>query len=182
MEKSTQGLDYLNAVLRMMRDEVEQEGGLTQGVYEQLLQRFTDQPNSLTQEFLRLLERFQENESVFAEVVAPGGTAAESMDEEEMTLEELKESQRQMVLEVIEGKLARYEKLSVQMAEREDKEETARQAANVLPSADVLDKILRYESALERQLYRAMNQLERLQRRREGEDVPAPVTLALARG
>ena len=40
-----------------------------------------------------------------------------------------------------------------------------------------LDKIIRYEASLDRQLYKAINQLERLQRRRKGEDLPAPVVL-----
>ena len=40
-----------------------------------------------------------------------------------------------------------------------------------------LDKIIRYEASLDRQLYKAINQLERLQRRRKGEDVPAPGVL-----
>jgi hypothetical protein len=39
---------------------------------------------------------------------------------------------------------------------------------------------LRYEAALERQFYQALNQLERLQRRRQGETVPAPVSVELA--
>jgi hypothetical protein len=39
-----------------------------------------------------------------------------------------------------------------------------------------VDKILRYETALERQLFRAMTELERLQRRRLGENAPPPVT------
>lgn len=50
----------------------------------------------------------------------------------------------------------------------------------MLPSEATLDKILRYETALERQLYRAMNQLERLQRRRQGEDIPAPLTMEVS--
>jgi len=40
-----------------------------------------------------------------------------------------------------------------------------------------LDKIIRYEASLDRQLYKAINQLERLQRRRKGEDLPPPVVL-----
>jgi hypothetical protein len=40
-----------------------------------------------------------------------------------------------------------------------------------------VDRIIRYEASLDRQLYKAINQLERLQRRRKGEDVPAPVVL-----
>jgi len=44
-----------------------------------------------------------------------------------------------------------------------------------IPEKDELDRLLRYEGAIERQLYKAMNQLERLQRMRSGECVPAPV-------
>jgi hypothetical protein len=43
-----------------------------------------------------------------------------------------------------------------------------------IPSKDELDRLLRYEGAIERH-YKAMNQLERLQRMRSGENVPAPV-------
>jgi hypothetical protein len=50
----------------------------------------------------------------------------------------------------------------------------------VLPSPEVLEKIMRYETMLERQKYRAMNQLERLQRRRRGEAVPPPLTLEVS--
>jgi hypothetical protein len=40
-----------------------------------------------------------------------------------------------------------------------------------------LDKIIRYEASLDRQLYKAINQLERLQRRHAGEQLPPPVVL-----
>lgn len=64
--------------------------------------------------------------------------------------------------------------------EREQAEEESRQAAAVLPSGEVLDKILRYETKLERQLFRAMSQLERLQRMRGGETVPLPLTMEIS--
>jgi CRISPR/Cas system-associated endonuclease Cas1 len=44
-----------------------------------------------------------------------------------------------------------------------------------IPKKDELDRLLRYEGAIERQFYRAMNQLERLQRLRSGDKVPALV-------
>ena len=37
--------------------------------------------------------------------------------------------------------------------------------------------MMRYETKLERQIYRAMNQLERLQRQRLGEIIPPPLTV-----
>jgi len=51
--------------------------------------------------------------------------------------------------------------------------------SSVLPSKLEMDTLLRYETAIERQLYRAIYQLERQQRRREGDYVPAPVQVDL---
>jgi len=49
---------------------------------------------------------------------------------------------------------------------------------NIPPKED-LHRLLRYEGAIERQFYKALNQLERLQRRRSGDSVPAPVEVDL---
>jgi hypothetical protein len=43
-----------------------------------------------------------------------------------------------------------------------------------------IDRILRYQTMINRQLFQAMNQLERLQRLRKGENVPAPLTLQVS--
>jgi hypothetical protein len=51
-----------------------------------------------------------------------------------------------------------------------------------LPPVDATDKLLRYEAHLDRQLYRAMDQLERLQRRRGGENIPPPLNISVGRG
>lgn len=40
--------------------------------------------------------------------------------------------------------------------------------------------LLRYQTTINRQLFQAMNQLERLQRLRKGENVPAPLNLQIA--
>jgi hypothetical protein len=50
-----------------------------------------------------------------------------------------------------------------------------------LPSSDDVDRILRYETANNRQLVYAINQLERLQRALKGEQIPAPVSLQVSR-
>jgi hypothetical protein len=49
-----------------------------------------------------------------------------------------------------------------------------------LPLGDDLDRILRYETTVQRQLVYAINQLERLQRSRKGEIVPAPVNVQVS--
>jgi hypothetical protein len=50
---------------------------------------------------------------------------------------------------------------------------------HAIPKGDALDNILRYEPAIERSLDRALNRLERLQRRRKGEPVLPPVNVQL---
>ena len=49
-----------------------------------------------------------------------------------------------------------------------------------LPLGVDLDRILRYETTIQRQLVYTINQLERLQRARKGEHVPAPVNVQIS--
>ncbi len=65
---------------------------------------------------------------------------------------------------------------------RESMEEEAHQSADVLPSAETLEKLRRYEVSLNKQMFRAMHELERLQRRRLGENVPAPQVVEISNG
>ena len=48
-----------------------------------------------------------------------------------------------------------------------------------VPKGGALDRVLRADAAAERNLGRAMDRLERLQRRREGEAVPPPLSVRL---
>ena len=48
-----------------------------------------------------------------------------------------------------------------------------------IPSKDELDRLLWYEGAIEPQLYKALNQLERMQRLRAGDSVPPPLEVDL---
>jgi hypothetical protein len=49
-----------------------------------------------------------------------------------------------------------------------------------IPDTHDLDRLLKYEGSIEKQFYKAINQLERLQRMRAGDNVPAPVNIDLA--
>ena len=59
---------------------------------------------------------------------------------------------------------------------------SAKRSSLHIPSPDKVANLVRYESAIHRQLYRAMDQLERRQRLRRGEFVPAPVKINLESG
>ncbi|HKA29100.1 MAG TPA: hypothetical protein VKH82_06990 [Candidatus Binatia bacterium] len=47
----------------------------------------------------------------------------------------------------------------------------------LVPQAGSLDRLLRYEAAIEKALYRALNELHRLQATRAGVPVPPPAAL-----
>jgi len=48
-----------------------------------------------------------------------------------------------------------------------------------IPGTEALDRLLRYQALNDRRLHRALTQLERLQRQRKGEYVPAPVKVSV---
>lgn len=49
-----------------------------------------------------------------------------------------------------------------------------------MPVGEEQDRILRYETSINRQLVYAIDQLERLQRARKGKHLPAPVSVQLS--
>lgn len=85
------------------------------------------------------------------------------------------------IIAIIDNRLERLATFKEYAIEREKLAVDAECRALSLPSADVIDKILRYEAHVDRQLYRAMDQLERLQRQRRGESVPPPLNVNLGR-
>jgi hypothetical protein len=112
--------------------------------------------------------------------VTPQKLEANRRNPEKLEPEALRAQHKEKVLNYLDQETRQLESEQGCRKARENSEERARQSAAVLPSAEVLEKILRYETALERQLFRAMNQLERLQRRRQGENIPAPLTMEIS--
>jgi hypothetical protein len=85
------------------------------------------------------------------------------------------------VIPIIENRLEKLGTLKEYVVERETLAEDAEARSFSLPSASATDKLQRYEAHVDRQLSRTMDQLERLQRRRKGENVPPPLTVNLGR-
>jgi hypothetical protein len=164
LEQSVWGCSYLLHCLNDVRKAVERDGELTEAALNDFKRCLREQ----ARDYGDKLTQFR------AWLVA---------NPEKLEPEALRARHKEEVLKYLDRKIRDREFLKGLREEREDAEEQAQQAAAVLPSEATLDKILRYEAALERQLYRAMNQLERLQRRRQGENIPAPVTMDIsARG
>lgn len=155
MQESSIGNAIIRGWLDEVRKSVEVEGALTEGAVKKLAGCFRDESNGLVRE----LEEFRAK------------METDSLDPA------VKERQKAETLAFLDRKISPFQFGLSQCAEEERYEEDARQAAAVLPSAETLDKILRYETKLERQMYRAMAQLERVQRIRRGEAIPAPLSV-----
>jgi hypothetical protein len=153
MEGSAMGCAVIEDWLAELRLTVEAEGSLTEEAIGKLTARFGGKANSLISQ----LDAFRLNEQA-ADAQGPDGKKAAA-------------------LALLDRKITGFRRHRQCLIEEDLHEEQARQAAAVLPSGKVLDKILRYETKLERQLYRAMAQLERVQRLRNGEHVPAPLAV-----
>ena len=85
-------------------------------------------------------------------------------------------------IDLCDEKINDHNKEIVELEKKKQKNRLRLQVINKLgniPSKDELDRLLRYEGAIERQLYKALNQLERMQRLRAGDNVPAPLEVDL---
>jgi len=159
MLETTPGLGRLINRLNSIRAIVEKDGELTEEALKETY--FDGEPGHLTEEIQKL--RMVEVEQT------------DGQDEAA-----LKTQRRDKILDALKKMAAHYMKKMESTIMREDEEEKAHQTADVLPSAEILNKILNYETRMDRQLYRALSQLERLQRARQGEVMPPPMSLEVS--
>ena len=161
MRESSLGCGLIEGWLNEIRKSVEQEGELTEAAVKTFGQLLRGKPNTITKGMEAILRKTAQNPDALDAAV-------------------LKERNKTQAMALLNRELSTLAWWKSQCKEREDCGEQARQAAAVLPAPDVLDKILRYQTTLERQLFRAMAHLERLQRMRRGEAVAAPVAVEVS--
>lgn len=161
MGDSVLGNRFLEKQLKEVRASVEQEGELTEAAIQSVI--FRGKPFGLTEDLEKLRSQLQLN---------PEGLEPSA----------LRTKQKEQSLAYLDKRLRHISWRKLDCEEREKMEEDARQAAAVLPSPEVLERLMRYETMLNRQLHGDMNLLERLQRRRQGEAVPPPLTMEVANG
>lgn len=159
MRDSAFGNSFMANQLRRVRAAVETEGELTEAAISGV--KFRGKPYRLTQELEELRQKVQ-------------------LNPDELSAEALRQRRKEEVLAHLDRDIRHLARAESRCEERERREEEAHQMAAVLPSVEVLEKIQRYETKLERQMFRAMAQLERLQRMRKGEAVPPPMAVAVA--
>lgn len=161
MEGSSLGNGILERWLSGVRVAVERDGELSEATVQRLVKQFGGKPNSLTVSLEKLRVRRQSNQ-------------------DGLKPEMLRQRNQQEALKWLDGEIGTYRMLKSECMIAEGMDEKARMAAAALPSAEVLEKIQRYETKLHRQIHRALAQLERVQRLRRGEAIPAPLTVELS--
>jgi hypothetical protein len=159
VQDSVLGNSVLKRWLGEVRAQVEKDGELTEAAVQKF--QYHDKQNRLSLALENLRLRLSQNANGADEATRRG-------------------ENKKQALAFIDRELADLRWLQNRCAKREAADEEARQAAAALPSMEVLEKILRYETKLERQMYRAVSQLERLRRMRQGEAIPPPMTMEVS--
>ena len=154
---SVEGIQFVIECLEQLRCEIETTGQVTEEKLREL-GHYEGGPNEIVCKLGALLASFKSNPK-------------------KLPPDQLRPQHLEETLAYLDDQISEFKDLISEREEQIDAEDTMRHAVAMLPSGDVLEKIVRYESALQRQLYRSMNQLERLQRRRLGENVPPPVVM-----
>lgn len=80
-------------------------------------------------------------------------------------------------IKIIDEKIDFYTEMQKTWNQLEDLEGEATRLSLSLPQPEAADKLLRYETSIERQFYRALHELMRIQSARRGEKPPAPLAI-----
>lgn len=167
LEQSTMGVKHLRVVLENVKTGIEVEGRLTQHDTKHLAAAFGFDDSSLTHS-LMVLDQMITSQS-------PGNKSESDEDWELPDPDHLKGA----MMRFVDMELDRLKGMEQELTKMEEMDIEAQMLADQLPPKQVVEKILRYETTIERQLYRAIDQLERLQRSRRGEAVPPPINVQL---
>ena len=80
-------------------------------------------------------------------------------------------------MEVYARRIEEFQKQKQKWKQENDVALQIEKEIGCIPEGYDLDRLLKYEGAIERQFYKAIDQLERLQRLRAGDQVPAPLKI-----
>jgi hypothetical protein len=163
LRHSSGGLRYLIYVLDKARDDVQRVGYTSKPCLTMLSENFGSYEGGFASRCSDLTRRAIQGPP------KPGQAAGDAQGK--LSPEECKRT----ILGLIASEREQLEAMLVVAVESESREMEIKLATLALPPDRAMERILRYETAIERQLYRALSQLERLQRQRKGEPAP-PVT------
>jgi hypothetical protein len=159
------GLAYLSALLKNAKSEIASDGYMSENIRK------------------RIFFAFGLWDCLFALACLNAGPPETKMEDRpsERVVDKQTDKERADVVAFIDNRLERISDFEGYALERENLAVDAEARSFSLPPVDATDKLLRYEAHLDRQLYRTMDQLERLQRQRTGENVPPPLNINLGK-
>jgi hypothetical protein len=162
LRRHRSGLAYLSALLQKAKSEITSDGYISEEIRKKIFFAFClwDCLFALT-------------------CLHAGRPEAKMEDRPSEKVDKQTDKERAALGAFIDDRLERISVFKGYAAERDDLALDAEARSFSLPSVNATDKLLRYEAHLDRQLYRAMDQLERLQRLRRGENVPPPLNINL---
>jgi hypothetical protein len=163
LKKDLVGATLLLSALQLVKRDLTELGHLSDPVKELLLDRFAFCDSRL----LMLCDLFKPEQNNAENGQLRNGDGANA--------------RKEIVMHLLNSEMERLESFRQYAPTREQYERAADVQIRSLPSAEKADRLLRYETHLERQLYRALDQLERLQRRRMGDAIPPPLNVTLGR-
>ena len=150
--KTTHGIARIRRVLDRMRARVEEQGSPTKDQLAEVIKIYGDREGSLA----FALAAFSS--------VATGGRQVN--DREKMNTrsdDPSPEKCKKALLALIDKEIARLENEAELVAEKEKLNRDAAVLSRHLPSDEILGKILRYETAIDRQMFRALKELSERQ-------------------
>jgi hypothetical protein len=155
LDKSVRGCEFILDRLNDVRAAVRRDGRLTSLTFNHFNHAFRNHAKSLAGPLMKMAINLENNPGKLDPVI-------------------LLRNHQISVLEFLDQQIQYFEEIMANRHSDPDTETRARQDAAMLPTGHVLERILRYETVLERQIFGSMAQLEKLQSRRRQSESSAP--------
>jgi len=163
--RSSFGIQQLLRVLADVRGDVEENGFLSEASVDALISSFPTREHGFAHWLYTLSG------------MATEGPKMAQEEPEQVDDTPPPEKCKEAMLKEIDEQKEWLERLAESATENEGLKLESNAASLALPSREAVDKIVRYEAAIERHFYRALAHLERAQRARKGELVQPPVSI-----
>ena len=166
--KTSAGVERMLKIIDGLRYDIHEHGSFCESAETEMRQVFGSQEGDLGHTL-----------SFYNWLASEEGQHKAGADEEEKD-QLTPEQSRQAILDMLAEKEEAL-KVALDVAEETEAFKLQSDLARLsLPAEGSAEKTLRYETAIERQMYRAINQLERLQRQRRGEPVPPSINVEVS--
>lgn len=165
--KTTQGINKIVDVLNITESEVQRNGYVSEPTQTVLFQVFGSDKMEIAS-VAKMYSNF-----------AKKGDQLREEDPEKYKKVPSAEECKNAMYELLVMKYGYYESMMLSLQESERMEDNVNALCMSIPSSEVSAKILRYTAEQNRQLYKALDQLERLQRQRKGERLIPPINVNL---